>query len=79
MWVYPAGSIRRTWNRPEYYLHSLWKLFYDDGNVSRRYSTCHPRVTTPIEDWGVFDNNSKKEADRVQQPSCFVSYLLPQM
>ncbi|GFW54407.1 transposable element Tcb1 transposase [Trichonephila clavipes] len=24
----------------------LWQRFQDDGNVSRRYSTVHPRVTT---------------------------------
>ncbi|GFY00909.1 transposable element Tc3 transposase [Trichonephila clavipes] len=28
----------------------LWKRFPDDCNVSRCYSTCHPRVTTPNED-----------------------------
>ncbi|KFM62714.1 Transposable element Tcb1 transposase, partial [Stegodyphus mimosarum] len=28
----------------------LWQLFQDDGNVNRRYSTGHPRVTTPNED-----------------------------
>ncbi|GFW86670.1 transposable element Tcb1 transposase [Trichonephila clavipes] len=28
----------------------LWQRFQDDGNVSRCYITCHPRVTTPNED-----------------------------
>ncbi|GFX42172.1 transposable element Tcb1 transposase [Trichonephila clavipes] len=28
----------------------LWQRFQDDGNVSRSYSTGHPRVTTPNED-----------------------------
>ncbi|GFT12218.1 uncharacterized protein TNCV_4004941 [Trichonephila clavipes] len=28
----------------------LWRRFQDDGNVSRCYSTGHPRVTTPNED-----------------------------
>ncbi|KFM63892.1 Transposable element Tc1 transposase, partial [Stegodyphus mimosarum] len=28
----------------------LWQQFQDDGNVSRRYSTSRPRVTTPNED-----------------------------
>ncbi|GFT84936.1 transposable element Tcb1 transposase [Trichonephila clavipes] len=28
----------------------LWQRFQDDGNVSRCYSTCRPRVTTPNED-----------------------------
>ncbi|GFT99415.1 transposable element Tcb1 transposase [Trichonephila clavipes] len=28
----------------------LWQRFQDDGNVSRCYSTGHPRVTTPNED-----------------------------
>ncbi|GFV13436.1 uncharacterized protein TNCV_129341 [Trichonephila clavipes] len=46
MWVYPAGSIRGTWNHPECHLQAL----EDDGNVSRCYSTGLPRVTTPNED-----------------------------
>ncbi|GFW54491.1 HTH_Tnp_Tc3_2 domain-containing protein [Trichonephila clavipes] len=28
----------------------LWQRFQDDGNVSRCYSTCRSRVTTPNED-----------------------------
>ena len=28
----------------------LWQRFQDDGNVTRRYSTGRPRVTTPKED-----------------------------
>ncbi|GFW70619.1 HTH_Tnp_Tc3_2 domain-containing protein [Trichonephila clavipes] len=28
----------------------LWQRFQDDGNVSRCYSTGHPRLTTPNED-----------------------------
>ncbi|GFY31804.1 cubilin [Trichonephila clavipes] len=28
----------------------FWQRFHDDGNVSRCYSTCRPRVTTPNED-----------------------------
>ncbi|GFW75362.1 hypothetical protein TNCV_4190161 [Trichonephila clavipes] len=28
----------------------LWQQFQDDGNVSRRYNTEHPQVTTPNED-----------------------------
>ncbi|XP_071040076.1 uncharacterized protein [Parasteatoda tepidariorum] len=31
-------------------LSRLWQRFLDDGNVSRRYSTGRPRVTTPNED-----------------------------
>ncbi|KFM75481.1 Transposable element Tcb1 transposase, partial [Stegodyphus mimosarum] len=31
-------------------ISSLWQRFQDDGNVSRRYSTDRPRVTTPNED-----------------------------
>ncbi|GFW24631.1 transposable element Tcb1 transposase [Trichonephila clavipes] len=49
MWAYPAGSIRGTWNRQECHLQAL-ATFQDDGNVSRRYSTGGPRVTTPNED-----------------------------
>ncbi|GFV35793.1 HTH_Tnp_Tc3_2 domain-containing protein [Trichonephila clavipes] len=29
----------------------LWQQFQEDGNVSRCYSTGHPRVTTSNEDW----------------------------
>ncbi|GFX00212.1 transposable element Tcb1 transposase [Trichonephila clavipes] len=32
-------------------ISGLWKRFQDDGNVSRCYSTGHPRVTTLNEDW----------------------------
>ncbi|KFM76577.1 hypothetical protein X975_08786, partial [Stegodyphus mimosarum] len=28
----------------------LWQRFQDDGNVSRRYTTGRPRVTTPNKD-----------------------------
>ncbi|KFM71260.1 Transposable element Tcb1 transposase, partial [Stegodyphus mimosarum] len=28
----------------------LWQRFQDDGNVTRRYSTGYPRITTPNED-----------------------------
>ncbi|GFU52602.1 uncharacterized protein TNCV_5015831 [Trichonephila clavipes] len=38
MRTYPAGSIRGTWNRPEY-ISKLWQRFKDDGHVSRCYST----------------------------------------
>ncbi|GFY03069.1 transposable element Tc1 transposase [Trichonephila clavipes] len=31
-------------------IYRLWKRFQDDGNVSRCYSTGHPRVTTQNED-----------------------------
>ncbi|GFU61951.1 HTH_Tnp_Tc3_2 domain-containing protein [Trichonephila clavipes] len=47
--MYPAGSIRGTWNRPQCYLQALQR-FQDDGNVSRCYSTCRPRVTAPNKD-----------------------------
>ncbi|GFV30188.1 HTH_Tnp_Tc3_2 domain-containing protein [Trichonephila clavipes] len=32
----------------------LWQRFQDDGNVSRCYSTGHPLVTTPNEDWYIY-------------------------
>ncbi|GFV56194.1 transposable element Tcb1 transposase [Trichonephila clavipes] len=48
--AYPAGSIRKTWNRPECHLQAFWQRFQDDGYVSRCYSTGHTRVTTPNED-----------------------------
>ncbi|GFX19142.1 HTH_Tnp_Tc3_2 domain-containing protein [Trichonephila clavipes] len=49
MWTYPAVSIRGIWNRPERHLQALL-MIPDDGNVSRCYSTCRLRVTTPNED-----------------------------
>ncbi|GBO01237.1 ATP-binding cassette sub-family A member 3 [Araneus ventricosus] len=33
------------------FISRLWQRFQDDDNVSRRYSTGRPRVTTPNEDW----------------------------
>ncbi|GFT80739.1 transposable element Tcb1 transposase [Trichonephila clavipes] len=52
MWPYPAGSIRGTWNHPESSSAGFGSSagFQDDGNVSRCYSTGHPRVTTTIEE-----------------------------
>ncbi|GFV27212.1 HTH_Tnp_Tc3_2 domain-containing protein [Trichonephila clavipes] len=35
-------------------ISGLWKRFQDDGNVSRCYSTGHPRVTTPNEDLYIY-------------------------
>ncbi|GFT12623.1 transposable element Tcb2 transposase [Trichonephila clavipes] len=32
------------------FISRLWQRFQDDGNVSRCYSTGHPRVTTPNQD-----------------------------
>ncbi|GFT24333.1 HTH_Tnp_Tc3_2 domain-containing protein [Trichonephila clavipes] len=32
------------------FISRLWSRFQDDGNVSRCYSTGHPRVITPNED-----------------------------
>ncbi|GFX63027.1 HTH_Tnp_Tc3_2 domain-containing protein [Trichonephila clavipes] len=39
----------------------LWKRFQDDGNVSRCYSTGHPRVTTPNEDLYIFGSYCQKK------------------
>ncbi|GFX83230.1 cubilin [Trichonephila clavipes] len=52
----------------------LWQRFQDDGNVSRCYSTGHPRVTTPNEDryiWLLLP----KETDRAQHQTYLVSSL----
>ncbi|GFX18294.1 uncharacterized protein TNCV_4305951 [Trichonephila clavipes] len=52
----------------------LWRLFQEDGNVSRCYSTRHPRVTTPNEDryiWQLLP----KETDGAQHQTCLVSSL----
>ncbi|GFT70208.1 HTH_Tnp_Tc3_2 domain-containing protein [Trichonephila clavipes] len=40
---YELGIAQSVISRP-------WLRFQDDGNVSRCYSTGHPRVTTPNED-----------------------------
>ncbi|GFX97380.1 uncharacterized protein TNCV_1077511 [Trichonephila clavipes] len=52
----------------------LWQRFHDDGNVSRCYSTGHPRVTMPNEDryiWQLLP----KETDGAQHQTCLVSSL----
>ncbi|GFU04600.1 uncharacterized protein TNCV_4376861 [Trichonephila clavipes] len=52
----------------------LWQRFQEDGNVSRRYRTSHPRVTTPNEDryiWQLLP----KETDGAQHQTCLVSSL----
>ncbi|GFW09187.1 uncharacterized protein TNCV_2101411 [Trichonephila clavipes] len=52
----------------------LSQRFKDDDNVSRCYSTGHPRVTTPNEDryiWQLLP----KETDGAQHQTCLVSSL----
>ncbi|GFW85137.1 uncharacterized protein TNCV_3248771 [Trichonephila clavipes] len=52
----------------------LWQRFQDDGNVSRCYSTGHPRVTTPNEDryiWQLLP----KETDGAQHQTCLIRSL----
>ncbi|GFV61123.1 uncharacterized protein TNCV_2099981 [Trichonephila clavipes] len=52
----------------------LWQRFQDDGNMSRCYSTGHPRVTMPNEDryiWQLLP----KETDGGQHQTCLVSSL----
>ncbi|GFW06683.1 transposable element Tcb1 transposase [Trichonephila clavipes] len=39
----------------------LWQRFQDDGNVSKCYSTCGPRVTTPNEDRYIFGSYCQKK------------------
>ncbi|GFW81901.1 uncharacterized protein TNCV_2885751 [Trichonephila clavipes] len=39
----------------------LWQRFQDNGNVSRCYSTCRLRVTTPNEDRYIFDSYCQKK------------------
>ncbi|GFW94652.1 uncharacterized protein TNCV_4246921 [Trichonephila clavipes] len=39
----------------------LWQRFQDDGNVSRCYSTGHPRVTTPNEDRYIFGSYCQRK------------------
>ncbi|GFX52521.1 HTH_Tnp_Tc3_2 domain-containing protein [Trichonephila clavipes] len=50
----------------------LWQRFQDDGNVSRCYSTGHPRVTTPNEDQYIWQL-LPKETDGAQHQTCLVS------
>ncbi|GFT25705.1 transposable element Tcb2 transposase [Trichonephila clavipes] len=53
----------------------LWQRFQDDGNVSRCYSTGHPRVTTLNEDRYIYlavtakRNRQRKESDLSRQLS----------
>ncbi|GFW78818.1 uncharacterized protein TNCV_4262381 [Trichonephila clavipes] len=52
----------------------LWQRFQDDGNVSRCYSTGDPRVTTPKENWYIWQL-LPKETDGAQHQTCLVSSL----
>ncbi|GFW94809.1 cubilin [Trichonephila clavipes] len=53
----------------------LWQRFQDDGNVSRCYSTGHPRVTTPNEDRYIYLAITAKRNRRSTAPqTCLVSY-----
>ncbi|GFY30796.1 uncharacterized protein TNCV_3119561 [Trichonephila clavipes] len=56
-------------------LSRLWYRFQDYGNVSRCYSTSHPRVSTPNDDryiWQLLP----KETDGAQHQTCLVNSLL---
>ncbi|GFW32910.1 transposable element Tcb1 transposase [Trichonephila clavipes] len=74
MLTYPAGCIRGTWNRPVCHLQALATI-QDDGNVSRCYSTGHPRVTMPNEAAGIYlsvtakRNRRSTASDLSRQPS----------
>ncbi|GFS86111.1 uncharacterized protein TNCV_1583561 [Trichonephila clavipes] len=52
----------------------LWQRFQGDGNVSRCYSTGHPRVTTPNEDREIWQL-LPKETDGTQHQTCLISSL----
>ncbi|GFW71358.1 HTH_Tnp_Tc3_2 domain-containing protein [Trichonephila clavipes] len=47
----------------------LWQPFQDDGNVSRCYSTGHPRVTTPNEDRYLEATAKRKRRSTASDPS----------
>ncbi|GFX17674.1 HTH_Tnp_Tc3_2 domain-containing protein [Trichonephila clavipes] len=47
----------------------LWQRFQDDSNVSRCYSTGHPRVTTPNEDRSAKRNRRSTSSDLSRQLS----------
>ncbi|GFW87851.1 uncharacterized protein TNCV_1359551 [Trichonephila clavipes] len=52
----------------------FWQRFQDDGNVSRCYSTGHPRVTTRNED-RYFAVTAPKKTDGAQHQTCLVCSL----
>ncbi|GFV80860.1 uncharacterized protein TNCV_3517271 [Trichonephila clavipes] len=52
----------------------LWQLFQNDGNVSKCYSTCHPRVTTPNENRYI-SQLLPKETNGAQHKTYLVSSL----
>ncbi|KFM73508.1 Transposable element Tcb1 transposase, partial [Stegodyphus mimosarum] len=49
VWAYPTG-VSDELGIAQSVISRLWQRFHDDGNVSRRYSTGRPRLTTPNED-----------------------------
>ncbi|GFX88834.1 uncharacterized protein TNCV_2575411 [Trichonephila clavipes] len=53
----------------------LWQRLQDDSNVSRCYSTDHPRVTTPNEDRYIYVTVTAKKTDGAQHQTCLVSSL----
>ncbi|GFW38480.1 integrase catalytic domain-containing protein [Trichonephila clavipes] len=56
----------------------LWQRFQDNGNVSRCYSTGHPRVTTPNEDLYIFGSYcQKKQTEHSIRPVSSAPLLLP--
>ncbi|GFV08743.1 transposable element Tcb1 transposase [Trichonephila clavipes] len=47
---YGRSQLEEELGTAQSVISRLWQRFQDDGNVSRCYSTGHPRVTTPNED-----------------------------
>ncbi|GFV35412.1 uncharacterized protein TNCV_3204441 [Trichonephila clavipes] len=68
MWTYPA-EVSEELGIAQSVISKLWQRFQDDGNVSRCYSTGHPRVTTPNEDRYIFGSYcQKKQAEHSIRP-----------
>ncbi|GFS95858.1 uncharacterized protein TNCV_2259331 [Trichonephila clavipes] len=67
-------EVSEEFRIPQSVISSLWQRLQDDGNVSRCYSTGHPRVTTPNENRYLATTGIlPKETDGSQHQTCLVS------
>ncbi|GFV89980.1 transposable element Tcb1 transposase [Trichonephila clavipes] len=57
----PSWKYPRELGIAQSVISRLWQRFQDDGNVSRCYSTGHPRVATPNEDRYIFGSYCQKK------------------
>ncbi|GFW64474.1 uncharacterized protein TNCV_813091 [Trichonephila clavipes] len=78
MWGVTQLKVSEELGIAQSVLSRLWQQLQDNGNVSRRYSKGHPRVTSPYEDRYIYIwQLLSKETDGAKHQTCLVISLQP--